>query len=166
MPKAFIGGEKDPNFPERRNPATGVIEVRGQSTILFVTVCTRGRDPWLANDLVHSTLRAVWLCSRAWMVGRYVIMPDHVHFFASPGDRDVEIEEWIAFWKTMAKRAMLDRAGKWQPRGSHTRIRNGRMYSEKFDYMLNNPARAGLVAHPEEWPLQGELFGLSWRDAV
>src|SRR5437870_5293667 len=58
-------------------------------TIVFLTVCTKDRRPWLATDETHDLLREVWIASAAWLVGRYVVMPDHVHLFARPGGMDV-----------------------------------------------------------------------------
>ena len=166
MPHANFGGESDPRFPERDNPHDGVFDIRGQTTIIFVTVRTRNREPWLANESAHATLRAVWLCSRAWMVGRYVVMPDHVHFFASPGESEMEVEAWLKYWKSMVSRAMGTQSGKWQSRGMHHRLRDGKSCQEKWEYILDNPVAAGLVEEPQAWPYQGEIFELTWRGSV
>ncbi len=40
------------------------------------------------------------------MVGRYVIMPDHVHLFAAPNDEVTQLESWCAFWKRQSAKAM------------------------------------------------------------
>jgi len=31
------------------------------------------------------------------MIGAYMIMPDHIHFFCSPLDETMEIEKWMTF---------------------------------------------------------------------
>jgi hypothetical protein len=85
----------DERFPERDNPAIGVHVPSLGPTLVFATVNTKDRTPWLANDRVHTALRALWLSSRAWMVGTYVVMPDHVHFIAAPGEPDTEFEVWV-----------------------------------------------------------------------
>ena len=41
-------------------------------------------------------------------------------------------------------------------------LRNGESYGEKWNYVRMNPVRAGLVAHPEDWPYAGEIEKLSW----
>src|SRR5438270_13116046 len=46
--------------------------------IVFVTVCTKNRKPILANDVTHALLRRAWIAADSWLVGRYVVMPDHV----------------------------------------------------------------------------------------
>jgi hypothetical protein len=43
------------------------------------------------------------------------------------------------------------------------RIRNGDVYEQKWQYARYNPVRAGLVACPDDWPYQGEVFKLRWR---
>ena len=69
----------------RKHPAHGVFMPGGKPIIVFLTVCTKGRHPWLATPEIHAHLRSVWIGADAWFVGRYVVMPDHIHLFASPG---------------------------------------------------------------------------------
>jgi putative transposase len=48
------------------------------------------------------------------------------------------------------------RTGLWQ-RGFFDHIlRNSESYSQKWDYVCENPVRAGLVRTADEWPFQGE----------
>jgi len=57
------------------------------SPIYFVTTCTKNRCTILARDGAAQILIAEWRTARerqGWAVGRYVIMPDHVHFFCRP----------------------------------------------------------------------------------
>ena len=74
------------DMPQRKRPASGVFLSRYQTTIVYVTVCTRHRRRWLATPEVHELLCSVWREATAWLVGRYVIMPDHIHLFAALGD--------------------------------------------------------------------------------
>jgi hypothetical protein len=41
-------------------------------------------------------------------------------------------------------------------------MRRSESYAEKWDYGRNNPVRAGLVKHADDWPYQGELNILDW----
>jgi len=41
-------------------------------------------------------------------------------------------------------------------------LRRGQSYDEKWDYVVDNPLRAGLVERAQDWPYQGELNVLSW----
>jgi hypothetical protein len=36
-------------------------------------------------------------------------------------------------------------------------IRNAESYAGKWEYVYQNPVRAGLVNDPKEWPYQGEF---------
>ncbi len=70
----------------RHHPVHGVHISSQKPTIVFLTVCTRNRSPWLATDEHHARLRSVWLQATAWRTGRYVLMPDHLHLLAVPGE--------------------------------------------------------------------------------
>ena len=83
----------------RRRPAEGVFVCRGQSTIVFVTACSRKRKPVLDNPIFHAALIDSWREASSWLVGFYLIMPDHVHLFCAPSDESHEIETWVTFWK-------------------------------------------------------------------
>lgn len=136
--------ESEDRFSTRGHPAEGVHEYPWQTTIAFVTVCTKGRKPWLANRTVHAALRATWLGCHAWKVGRYVVMPDHVHFFAAPDDSETEIEAWIGYWKRVLSRALESDGGRWLPRAWHMRMRSAAHCQQQWDYMLDNPVASGV----------------------
>jgi REP element-mobilizing transposase RayT len=51
--------------------------------VYFITTCVVRRRCLLATPTVHQILREEWQDLRkrhGWLVGRYVVMPDHVHF--------------------------------------------------------------------------------------
>lgn len=151
-----------PDHPERKHPAHGVLEIEGQPTIVYVTVCTKQRVPWLATEQNHELLRSVWQSATAWLVGRYVLMPDHLHLFASPGDLDIGLDDWVKYFKSQFRKEHPDKSIRWQTDHWDTRLRSGESYDDKWQYVVNNPVRHGLVERAEEWPYQGELFGLRW----
>jgi putative transposase len=65
--------------------------------IFFVTICTSNRQKILATANVARILEKEWGTSRdryGWIVGRYVIMPDHVHFFCAP-ERNAKNLSWF-----------------------------------------------------------------------
>jgi REP-associated tyrosine transposase len=146
----------------RRHPAPGVFIFRGQATIVFLTVCTERRTRWLADPIVAQHLVESWRLSDAWMVGRYVIMPDHLHLFCSPVDEQLTIERWVTFWKRTFKRLDGVENRRFQTGGFHHRLRQPESYDQRWDYVRENPVRAGLVKHAEEWPFSGELNELRW----
>jgi putative transposase len=81
----------------RRNPASGVLNLPNQPTIAFLTVCTLRREPGLANPTAHTALVTAWTEADTWLVGAYVIMPNHIHLFCAPKDEEITIEHWISF---------------------------------------------------------------------
>lgn len=89
----------------RRRPSQGVKLESGRNTIVFVTVCTKDRMRWLACPKAHGILRNVWQEADAWLVGRYVLMPDHLHLFASPYNLRFTIEAWCTYWKRQFSRS-------------------------------------------------------------
>ena len=146
-------------FVPRRQPAKGVLIERGKATIVFVTVCAAHRSERLANDGVHHALLRAWQEANAWIIGAYVIMPDHLHFFCSPANEEVAIEQWITFWKRRFRRHSAQ-APLFQAGAFHHRLRQDERYEQKWDYVRANPVRAGLVQNPDDWPFAGVLHEL------
>jgi putative transposase len=97
-----------------------------------------------------------------WLVGDFLLMPDHLHFFCTPAPGEfVQVERWTSYWKReFAKR--LDLLGPWQRGLFHHRLRSEREYQDKVAYMLQNPVRAGLVGTPEDWTWQGRVHAIRW----
>jgi hypothetical protein len=98
-------------LPDRRTPMHGVHQVDGQPTIVFGTVCTKDRSRWLAAPEIHAILRQVWSGADAWLLGRYVIMPDHVHFFAGWTGVDLSFDAWVRYWKSQVSKALQQPLG-------------------------------------------------------
>ena len=141
--------------------------------IVFVTVCTKQRKQVLANEESHQLLREAWTLKTSWIVGRYVIMPDHIHLFCAPGTLPpVPLPPWVKSWKSHAARFWRkpQEAPIWQRHFWDTQLRRGENYAQKWEYFLQNPVRAGLVDRAEDWRYQGgsEHAGLvtCWDELV
>ena len=150
-----------PRLPERRHPAHGVKSEFGTPVIVFVTICTKDRKPWLANDDVHQLLRSVWMELDDWLVGRYVLMPEHIHLFAGRA-KETSLDRWLKYWKADFTRRHGNPEHRWQSGHWDTRLRPHESYDAKWDYVRNNPVRHGLVTHVDDWPFQGRLNPLPW----
>jgi REP-associated tyrosine transposase len=77
------------------------------SPIYFITMCIRDRRAVLARDEVGEILIAEWRGAHErhdWAIGRYVIMPDHVHFFYRPELFATKLSEFIGAWKSWTSR--------------------------------------------------------------
>jgi putative transposase len=143
-------------YRDRRHPARGVLVDETLPTLVFATVCTRKRKPWLATAQVHRVLRSAWLRHKRWIVSAYIIMPDHVHFFAEPDEESGAFDDWITRWKGGVARVLKNSEWRWQAGSFHHR-RCFEDAVEKRIYMDENPVRAGLVKRIRDWPYRGEL---------
>ena len=135
--------------------------------LVFFTVCTHGRRKILNSESVHRLLRDLWARSAdrdGWFVGRYILMPDHVHFFARPSRNAMPMATWLKMWKSVSARGIAREHGGsgavWQRDYFDRYLRSGENYGEKWSYVARNPVRAGLVVTPEDWPFQGEIYSL------
>jgi putative transposase len=147
----------------RHTPAKGIVLSSDMPLILWCTICTHDRIPWLLQSVVMRTLHACWSHpSNAWLVGDYLIMPDHVHFFTCPrrASDDVDIERWAAFSKDAFSKLVDNLSWRWQRGIFHTRMRSDQHYQEKRDYMRDNPVTAGLITNPDAWPWHGRIHDL------
>ena len=150
--------------PTRRRPVHLPLLASGSKTaIIFLTVCVADRKPVLATPVMHRHLHASWQKSGRWLVGRYVIMPDHVHLFCSPGTMPpVSLSVWVAYWKRLVAISAGSRF--WQKNFWDTELRRHQNCEQKWEYVRANPIRAGLVTTSDDWPYQGEMNVLSWHD--
>jgi len=137
--------------------------------IFFITCCVRNREPLLDSPQVSAVLVSAWETSPnvyRWIVGRYVVMPDHVHFFAAPCSEEARsLSAFVASWKRWTKRGILGLGlarFEWQAEFFDHVLRSSESYESKWEYVRANPVRARLVSKPEDWPFQGEANVLEW----
>ena len=129
--------------------------------LFFVTFCTNERRKMLASDAVHAAFVAFASHANSQhniAVGRYVIMPDHVHLFVRGAD-DFQIGPWVGMLKqALAKQIALTRTVPIWQRGFFDHVlRNDESYAQKWNYVRENPVRAGLVTRADDWPYSGEI---------
>lgn len=140
-----------------------------KNPIYFVTVCTEGRRAILNHPACAEEIRAAFgAASRlyGWSVGRFVVMPDHVHFFARPQPNAKTISAFLRDWKKWTAKRILAITGTrtplWQPEFFDHILRSAASYAEKWEYVRMNPVRAGLVSRAEDWFHRGELESLTF----
>lgn len=138
--------------------------------LLFVTTCTAGRRDLLSQAAVPNILEGIWSKSAevdGWFVGRYVLMPDHAHFFAKPALTAKPIADWMKTWKSVSSRRIAPEAKVTQPIWQEDYfdhfVRSASAYEEKWEYVRQNPVRKGLRVRPEDWPWQGILHDLQFH---
>jgi putative transposase len=118
----------------------------------------------LATRACHDAIVNAWQQAGAWLVGRYVVMPNHLHLFCAPNRIDSpSLERWMRFWKSLVTRALGKRGGEvWQRHHWDRQLRSSESYDQKWEYVRNNPVRHGYVTDADDWPYQGILNELRW----
>ena len=96
------------------------------------------------------------------LVSDYIVMPDHIHFFAAPYDLEYLFDKWVTYWERQFRKLHAHDDWSWQPHPFHHRLRDAESYSQKWQYMRENPVRKGLVKHPDESPFQGRIYDVRW----
>lgn len=135
--------------------------------IVFFTTCTYKRRRILASHECQNILHEIWLRSAdhdRWWVGNYILMPDHVHFFARPEIGARPTGDWVQIWKSVSSRciaaALAIDPPIWQPQYFDRYLRSSESYSEKWNYVEQNAVHAGLVESVEAWPYRGTINDL------
>jgi putative transposase len=130
--------------------------------LYLITFCTMHRKKCLNNMHVHSAFMEY--CQEAARkgkasVGRYVIMPEHIHLFIRLS-AECKLGIWMRGLKRFISNRMKESNGEdiiWQPGFFDHLLRSSESYAEKSNYVLMNPVRAGIVGKAEEWQYQGEV---------
>ena len=92
-------------------------------------------------------------------------MPDYVHLFCAPDAAAASLSDFIGGWKRWTSRRIsnLPRTASaatgpiWQREFFDHVLRSSESYGEKWNYVCENPVRAGLVAYADDWPYAGEI---------
>src|SRR4051812_9484457 len=107
--------------------------------LYFVTICTLHRRPLLANTTIHERFSAYCRGGRDHnvAVGRYVLMPDHVHLFVRGG-----VGFDLGLWVRGLKRVTAEERCFWQPGFFDRVLRNDESYADKWNYVRQNLVRA------------------------
>jgi putative transposase len=135
--------------------------------IIYLTVCVQRKRPLLANPIAAQLVVEAWGAVTFWWVGRYVILPDHIHLFCGPNTFPAQpLKKWIASWKNHVTREWTNRSQIpiWQREFWDRQLRHAESYEEKWNYVRNNPVPHGYFSRVEDWPCQGELNVLEWHD--
>ena len=129
--------------------------------VYFVTFCTADRKPILANDFVLVALRnyAEKAEPRGIAIGRYVIMSDHIHCFIRMAPEHT-LGTTVRMMKRALSKGIPDSMPHWQPGFFDHLLRHSESYSEKWNYVVQNPVRAGLVEQSKDWKYQGEVVSI------
>ena len=128
-----------------------------ESAIFFITICCqpKGENQLCRQEIAEQLFAAArfyWERSY-WGLPLLLLMPDHLHLLATFGP-EASMERVVGNWKRyLARQAGIH----WQRDFFDHRLRTDESFTEKANYILNNPVRAGLVTRFEDWPYQLSL---------
>jgi REP element-mobilizing transposase RayT len=92
--------------------------------------------------------------TRKYDLVAWVIMPNHIHFLATPLENAElsAIAHSIKSYTAHEANKVLGRQGQfWQHEPFDRYIRNRKHFVSVIRYIENNPVRAGLCARPQDW---------------
>jgi len=155
-----------------KSPRLDLIFQRSNAPVYFVTFNTHTRAKSARQAEVHEGF--IEYCRRAADfrigVGRYVLMPDHIHLFVCFGiGCTTTLGAWVKGLKRELDRVLLSMGSQrvqlagqklpsfWQPGFNDHVLRNDESYAQKWEYVFQNPVRGGFVARAEDWPYAGEI---------
>ena len=128
----------------------------GTSVVYFLTLCEKDRrNAWSNDEFFGAFFRASEKLSdhNLWFISAAVIMPDHLHVLATPlRSRDQPIGNLSAALKRWIKAEMPTATWNFQSGSFDRLLRENECAQQKWLYMRENPVRAGLVEHWEDWP--------------
>ena len=117
--------------------------------LYFVTICTIHRQKIGDLGTAHRAFERYVRRARdefGVAVGRYVMMPDHLHLFVR-GSADFNLAHWVNGLKRAISVALgaTKKRPLWQPGFFDHILRNDESYSQKWVYVRENPVRSELV---------------------
>lgn len=151
--------------PPGRPPRLPVIFQRYDPPIFFITICSHERRRLFDNAPFHDAFQKFahrGHAEKGIAVGRYVLMPDHIHLFVRGGP-DFALTQWARIFKFTLGKTLVAAGHQpefWQGGFFDHLIRQNESYSKKWVYVWENPVRAGLVSLAEDWPWRGEIISI------
>ncbi|MEM6602224.1 MAG: transposase [Verrucomicrobiota bacterium] len=136
-----------------RPPRLQSIHEQNKPISYFVTWCVEGKVAVLDNDSYFSALKTAIRQADRWEIETVMIMPDHVHLLASPFHRDESVGKLAGFLKKRS-RHLCRGTWQWQQGTFDHMLRSDESGRQKWEYIRQNPVRAGLVAASQDWPYQ------------
>ena len=141
-------------LPSRRTlPHEIPVWIDPSAEVYFITVnslprranqlCTEATGPNLLQSAVFRHE------SDQWFIHLFLLMPDHMHALLSFPKQTRGIQHVIKSWKAWTAK---DLHIEWQRDFFEHRLRAEESATEKFNYILANPVRAGLVNNAAAWP--------------
>jgi putative transposase len=118
----------------------------------FITICAEPRG---VNQLCHRETMAtlfetarIYHKQKKWYLKLLLLMPDHAHVLLGVS-ADASLSSLIRDYKRITARIS---GVKWQRNFFDHRLRHDESLTEKYNYICQNPVRAGLISDGDERP--------------
>jgi REP element-mobilizing transposase RayT len=136
--------------------------------IYFVTANASNRRSIFAIPEIHRAFLEFAKLGedRGAFIGAYVLMPDHIHLFVAL-DPETTLAAWVKSLKNSLSKTLRSLnvpVPHWQKGFFDHLFRSADSYSQKWEYVRDNPVRAGLARAWREWPFSGQVYPLEYRD--
>jgi len=135
-----------------------------EEPVFFISTCTKDRRAILSSERAVALLVEEWRLARkrhGWSVGRYLIMPDRVHFFCAADISARPLSQWLQIWKEWTSKRLARELGwenpVWGGDFSKNLLNSHESYSQQWLSVRTDPVQARLAHGPEDWPWQGEI---------
>jgi putative transposase len=131
-------------------------------TVYFMTFCVEKRKRALDNESAWGACLSTLKKLDRWDTLAAVAMPDHFHILVSPHERHASVSEfskWFkrCFWEFHATSSGRSRRWRWQEGCFDRLLRSNESVAQKWEYLRQNPVRAGLVTDADDWPYQFQM---------
>ncbi|MPZ14844.1 MAG: hypothetical protein GEU73_10560 [Chloroflexi bacterium] len=156
------GGTLRAQYPQRRRARLSAANYANTNEICSVTITVRGRQPVFANSLVAAGAVAVLrslAAARQVRIFAFCVMPDHVHLVMSPSER-CSVITFVGQFKNLVLRSSWKHGvvgSFWQQGFWDHFLRADEELRGAVEYVLANPARAGLVEDAHLYPHSGSI---------
>jgi REP element-mobilizing transposase RayT len=160
--------EKDVDGTPRKKRLHRLEKVFLPAPIYFVTANAAKRQAIFATPEFHRAFLDFARLGedRGAFIGAYVVMPDHIHLFVAL-DPAAKLAIWVKALKNSLSKALRNLkvpAPHWQKGFFDHVLRSADSYAQKWEYVRDNPVRAGLTKSWKDWPFLGQVNPLEYRD--
>jgi len=148
---------------------TGLKRYQASGTLHFITFSCYQRQPQLQARC--APVLFLWALEQArahydFVVGGYVVMPEHVHLLVSEPERRMLATALKAVKQSVARRLAAPGGHLWQARYYDFNVLTHGKYVEKLRYMHRNPVKRGLVERPEDWRWSSYRYYLTGEEGI
>src|SRR5438309_699133 len=134
-----------------------------QRSVYFITFCIEKRRRVLRNPGAWEICLGIFTRLDEWTTLAAIAMADHLHALVAPLDRDASVAAFSKWFKRcfdeeyhqgccrpyVSDGTPADQTCKWQEGCFDRLLRSDESLSDKWEYLRQNPVRAGLVLNPE-----------------